>query len=464
MMHQETARQETRRFELTRIPWLRRLLVSRWPLFLARAVTLAGFVLTIVAGLIGSPVGSHNFAIIFVWIAWWTFLKLIALPLGGRAWCSICPIPMVGEWIQQGALVEPHGMGLGLGRQWPKRLRNVWLPTLGFGVIGLFSAVTLTQPRVTGWVLLGFILLAVVLSLVFERRAFCRHVCPIGGFIGLYSRVAPVEVRVRDRAVCASHADKTCVIGNEHGHGCPWQASPVSLTQNTNCGLCMECLRSCSYDNIAVNLRPFGADLAQRAGRSLDQAYFGFMMLGSVVIYSAVMLGAWGDLKTAAYNVGTAGWFVYAGVLLAFTLGVLPGLFLLAVWAGRALAGSKVSLKKTFIAQGHAIIPLGLMAWVAFTISFAFAKFSYVWSVLSDPFGWGWNLFGTARWPWTPYLSSITPLLQVLTLLGGLVWTSIWVRRIAQEELPEKSAARQSLPVMLFCLVFTIGMLWLLVG
>jgi len=42
-------------FELTQIPWLKRLLVSRWPLFLARAVTLAGFVLTIVAGLIGSP-------------------------------------------------------------------------------------------------------------------------------------------------------------------------------------------------------------------------------------------------------------------------------------------------------------------------------------------------------------------------------------------------------------------------
>ena len=464
MRRQETARQEIRRYELTHIPWLKRLLVSRWPLFLARAVTLAGFVLSIVAGLIGSPVGSHNFAIIFVWIAWWTFLKLIAIPFGGRAWCSICPIPAMGEWIQQGALVEPGGQGLGLGWQWPKRLRNVWLPTFGFGVIGLFSAVTLTQPRVTGWVLLGFILLAAVLSLVFERRAFCRHVCPIGGFIGLYSRVAPVEVRVRDRAVCATHEEKTCVTGNAQGYGCPWQAVPIALTQNTNCGLCMECLRSCSRDNMAVNLRPFGADLAQRAGRGLDQAYFGFMMLGSVVVYSAVMLGAWGDLKTAAYNVGTLGWFAYSAALLAFTLGVLPGLFLLAVWAGRSLAGSKVSLKKTYIAQSHAIIPLGLMAWVAFTISFSFAKFSYVWSVLSDPFGWGWNLFGTAQLPWTPYLSTITPPLQVLALLGGLVWTSIWVRRIAQEELPEKSAARQSLPVMLFCLVFTIGMLWLLVG
>jgi len=450
--------------ELTKVPWLKRLLVSRWPLFLLRAATLAGFVLTVVAGLAGSPVGSHNFAIIFVWVAWWTFLKLIAIPLGGRAWCSVCPIPVMGEWMQQGALVEPGGRGLGLGRPWPKRLRNIWLPTGVFAVIGLFSAVILAQPRVTGWVLLGLIALAVVLGLVFERRAFCRYVCPIGGFIGLYSRVAPVEVRVRDRAVCATHQEKTCVTGNAQGYGCPWQAVPLALTQNTNCGLCMECLRSCPRDNIAVNVRSFGADLAQRAGRSLDQAYFGFMMLGSVLIYSTVMLGAWGNLKTAAYNVGTPAWFIYSAVLLAFTLGVLPGLFLLAVCAGRTLAGSKVPLKRTFIAQSHAIIPLGLMAWIAFTISFAFAKSSYVWPVLSDPFGWGWNLFGTAQWPWTPHLSSVTLLLQVLALLGGLVWTSIWVRRIAQEELPERSAARQSLPIMLYCLLFTIGMLWLLVG
>ena len=454
----------TMNFELTRVHWLKWLLVSRWPLFLLRVVMLAGFVLTIVAGLVGSPVGSHNFAIIFVWIAWWTFLKLIAIPFGGRAWCAVCPIPVTGEWLQQGGLVEPGGQGLGWGRPWPKRLRNIWLPTGAFAIIGLFSSVTLTLPRVTSGVLLGLIALAVVLSLVFERRAFCRYVCPIGGFIGLYSRLAPIEVRVRDRAICATHKERTCVIGNGQGYGCPWQATPLALTQNTHCGLCMECLRSCPRDNIAVNVRSFGADLSQRAGRTLDQAYFGFMMLGSVVIYSAVMLGAWGNLKTAAYNVGTPAWFIYSTVLLAFTLGVLPGLFLLAVWAGRALARSKVSLKKTFIAQSHAIIPLGLMAWVAFTISFAFAKFSYVWPVLFDPFGWGWNLFGTAHLAWTPYLSSATPLLQVLVLLGGLVWTSIWVRRIAHEELPENLAARQSLPIMLFGFVYTIGMLWLLVG
>ena len=40
-------------------------------------------VFTILAGLLGSVVGSHNFAIIFVWVAWWTALKLFFIPFGG---------------------------------------------------------------------------------------------------------------------------------------------------------------------------------------------------------------------------------------------------------------------------------------------------------------------------------------------------------------------------------------------
>ena len=40
---------------------------------------------------------------------------------------------------------------------------------------------------------------------------------------------------------------------------------------------------------------------------------------------------------------------------------------------------------------------------------------------LNDPFGWGWNLFGTASYPWTPYVPQVLPYLQVPILLGGLI-------------------------------------------
>ena len=245
------------RMDLASLPWLRPLLDSRWPIFLARCLTLAGFLFTILAGLFGSTVGSHNFAIIFVWIAWWTALKLVFIPLGGRSWCSVCPLPMPGEWLQRGGLVSQARRRLGLGLRWPKKLRGYWLQAGLFLAIGLFSAVTLTDARLTAWVLLGLIALAVVLSLVFERRAFCSYVCPIGGFTGIYAQTAPLEVRVTDPAVCAGHAEKTCYIE------CPWGLYPLALQDSSACGLCMECLRVCPKDNIALNLRPFGSDLGQ---------------------------------------------------------------------------------------------------------------------------------------------------------------------------------------------------------
>ncbi len=61
-----------RRMNLAQVAWLRGVLQSRWPQFIVRTIALAGFLFVILTGILGSPVGSHNFAIIIVWIAWWT--------------------------------------------------------------------------------------------------------------------------------------------------------------------------------------------------------------------------------------------------------------------------------------------------------------------------------------------------------------------------------------------------------
>ena len=116
------------RYDLTQIPLLRRILVSRWPQFILTTVALVGFLLAILSGFIGTPVGSRNFGIIFVWIAWWAILMLVAVPFLGRGWCSICPIPIPGEWLQRGSLLKPgKKKGWGLRKRWPNRFRNIWI-------------------------------------------------------------------------------------------------------------------------------------------------------------------------------------------------------------------------------------------------------------------------------------------------------------------------------------------------
>ncbi|MBI3762633.1 MAG: 4Fe-4S binding protein [Chloroflexi bacterium] len=461
------------RYDLTRLPLVEPLLRNRWPQFVTTSIALGGFVFAIIAGMVGTPVGSRNFGIVSVWIGWWALLMLIAVPFFGRGWCSICPLPAPGEWLQRGAVLGPStgtGRRPGLGLRWPNRLRNIWLQNGAFAVIALLSVVVLTTPSVTAVVLAALLVLAVVMSLIFERRAFCRYLCPVGGFIGLYSQLAPIELRVKDPAVCACHTQKTCYTGNADGYGCPWQVFPGGLVKNTFCGLCVECLRTCPHDNIAINLRDFGADLSNPAGRRLDEAFKAFIMLGSAMAYSAVMLGPWGALKSAAYTVGSAAWVIYAAAFLVFIFVVLPGLFFTAVVVGRRLSQNLAenSTTKTrrpegkrqaFIALSYALVPLGLAAWIAFSLSFVFANLSYLSAALSDPMGWGWNLFGTARVNWTPYLTQFVPILQTIVLVGGLIWAGATAQRIAEE-----TSKMRSLPVIVFCLIVTLVLLGLLVG
>ncbi len=437
------------RLNLYRLPWLRPLLESRWPQLAVRALTLAGFVFAIAAGLLGSPVGSHNFAIIFVWIAWWSAFKLVFIPFGGRSWCSICPIPLPGDWLQQGGILT-RGRGLGLKLRWPRRLKGAWLQSAAFLLIGLFSALTLTSPRLSGWVLLGLFALATGLSLVFEKRAFCSSICPIGGFSGLYAQAAPLELRVLDTDICAKHGDKSCY------QACPWGLYPVALRDSSACGLCLECLRACPKDNLALNLRPFSAELgAPRSASRLDGAFLALVMLGSALAFAAVFVGPWGWLKLAAYRVGSAAWWGYAAGFLALNLLALPGLFGLAVWAGgsRRLPG-----RRAIANQAQALLPLGLLAWIAFTVSFALPKLGYIAGVLNDPFGWGWKLLGSGYVFWQPDLANPGALLQVGLLLLGLFWSAQVAGQVSAAE------NRRALPVQLFCLSFTLAMLWLLVG
>jgi polyferredoxin len=440
------------KIELTRNTSIKNALISRYPQLAVFVVMLMGYIFAILAGLVGTPVGSHNFSIVFVWIAWWAILILVAVPFFGRGWCAVCPIPLPGEWLQRGAVLNPPDKKpKWFNLRWPKALRNIWLQNTSFLLLALFSSVLLTTPNITGIVLAGMLFAAIGLSTVFERRAFCRYLCPVGGFIGLYSQTAPIELRIKDKQVCATCEGKPCYNGSTNGYGCPWDVFPGGLTKNTYCGLCMECLRTCPHDNIAVNMRPFSADLAKPSTR-MDEAFKAFIMLGSAMIYAGVLLGPWGVLKDAAYNVGTSAWFIYAAAFLSIIFLVMPSFFALCVTRFENLN----IFKKRFATLSSALIPLGLMFWVAFSLSFVLTNASYILASLSDPLGLGWNLFGTAQTTWQPMLTSILAPGQTLALVGGLIWSARTAQKAANE------AKISAIPVIGYCLIITAVMLWLL--
>ncbi len=326
---------------LAALPPLRRLALQRWfPLGLA-VVMLLFLVSLLGIGIAGTPVGNRNALVVFVWILWWFLLIAVLLPLASRAWCAACPIPFFGDWLQRRTLlgvrvrgaadagghgvVIGHNRYFGFGRRWPRALSNLWPQSAGFLLLATFSAVLLTNPLATAVTLGGMVIAATGIAVVFRQRTFCRFLCPVGGFLSLYSMPAPVAVRARDRAVCTNCRQKACLAGNERGWGCPWLEYPSRLERNNACGLCLECLKTCPHDNMSLFLRP---PFSERRLEGYDEVWKAYLMLALALAYSAVYLGPWGALKDAANIAESGNWpafLAYAGALWGVALGVVPG-------------------------------------------------------------------------------------------------------------------------------------------
>ena len=120
-----------------------------------------------------------------------------------------------------------------------------------------------------------------------------------------------------------------------------------------------------------------------------------------------------------------------------------------------------MSVTQALRALSPAFVPLGLAAWMAFSLSFVLANLSYVPPVLSDPLNLGWNLLGTAAMAWSPYGAGLFPWLPIAVLVTGLAWTSRRAREIAGEL---GGGVRLAFPLWVVAFVLTIGLLWTLVG
>ena len=142
-------------------------------------------------------------------------LKRCFLPLGGRVWCLICPLPAPGEWLARKTITavryleKPvrglHHHFLGLNKDWPNGLsRSIWLQNVLFLVLISFGIILLTRPVATAILFLVILAATLGLSLVFRGRVFCLYLCPVGGFLSTYSMAACTELRAVDPEVCKS--------------------------------------------------------------------------------------------------------------------------------------------------------------------------------------------------------------------------------------------------------------------
>ncbi len=432
------------RFDVfARWPWLKRLVRLRSFQYLVILPNLFLFYLFLIAALFGTPVGNRNIIIVFVWILWWFVLIAVMVPLGSRIWCTMCPLPFFGDWLQRRAVIKvrpgnspgTQNRFFGLHKRWPKQLSNIWLQNFGFLLLATLSALLVTRPMVSAVVFGTLILLAAVMALVYRLRTFCNYVCPISGFLSLYAMTSTIELRSVEKDVCLKCKFKSCIRGSDKGWACPWNVYMGKLDRNNYCGLCFECVKSCPYDNISLFARPFAT--SDVGLRGYDEVWKACIMLVLAFSYSVVLLGPWGRLKDWANISEMHDWIgfgIFGGSQALLALVVFPALYYLSIrlakWYARADA---IPVKELFLKYAYMLVPMGLLAWIAFSVPLLMVNGSYIVSVISDPLGRGMNLFGTAEFPWIPFYPASVPFVQVPILLSGFYYGARGLFKVASQ-------------------------------
>ena len=99
-----------------------------------------------------------------------------------------------------------------------------------------------------------------------------------------------------------------CQNGNLNGWACPYGINVGEIKENADCGMCLECLRSCSYNNVSVFKRPFASELSTR---NLSEAWITIAIFTVAVVYSVLYLGHWPVVRDYVNIIDKQNWDLF---------------------------------------------------------------------------------------------------------------------------------------------------------
>jgi ferredoxin-type protein NapH len=88
------------------------------------------------------------------------------------------------------------------------------------------------------------ILAAVLASMVFVQRAFCRLACPLGAFYSIFNPISLIQLKV----------DQTkCLKCDSCETACPAEIKRAQRERSLHCLRCFECVKSCPQSAIQIS-------------------------------------------------------------------------------------------------------------------------------------------------------------------------------------------------------------------
>jgi len=284
-----TAEQNGHTFNLLAWPWLENVLKKGTFIGWLRRASATLFIALVLLLLFTPEIAVSTKIFALVWGLWWPTLALIS-PFLGRLWCTVCPFSVIMDFVQK----RVH-----LNRAIPKGVIKFDYLLVSFLFLLIFWVEIMTDMRIrpsyTAVLLISIQASAILIAVLYPRHTWCRHFCPLGGFIGTASIGSMLEVRA-DATVCLNKCTTfECYVGKGNIPGCPMSQHLPYLDNNLDCKLCFNCVRNCPNGSVQVNLRLAGREVWHLVRVNQGYVVFIGVMLAILVPlnYFAPLHGIW---------------------------------------------------------------------------------------------------------------------------------------------------------------------------
>jgi hypothetical protein len=386
-----------------------------------RGIGIAVFLLIVAAGLFGVASATKNIAPLLVWVVWWVgFLLLCAF--AGNLWPALDPWTSIHDLAVRGRPATPQ-------RGWPARLSG-WPAVLLFlafawaELVGPFGE----NPRALAIAILAYSVLAWAGMAAFGRAAWHRNADPFRRVFGLIGGFA--------------------IFGR--GRSLPGRPLVIRLP---------------------------GAGLLERRTERLADVAFVMTLLATVTFDGFSETPLWAAfldwiardpaLRPLLLGIAAAGIDILAAIK---TLALIAApLIAFAVYAFfcalTALVGRGVTTGQAMRALALSLLPIAIAYHLSHYISYLLLAGQFVIPMSSDPFGFGWNLFGTAGYVMNLGIVGARAVwyLAVAALVTGHIISVVLAHSIAMRLFATARAASISqIPFLVLMVAFTACSLWIL--
>ena len=318
-----------------------------------------------------------------IWTLWFPLVFLSVL-VTGRSWCGVvCPMGAASEWMN----------GIGRKRPVPAWLRWEGTPIVSFLIVTVLGQTVGVRDypsailEVFGLTLAAALVIGYFYGQGQKKRAWCRHACPIGLLLGVFSRLGAVDL-VPKRPEAGGDAYDTRGL-------CPTNIDLRRKTESRHCVMCARCVAPDRPGALAVKLRVPGSEVAdiQRHHPAASEIWFLFLGTGialggflwltlpeyqalrqALVVWAIesghTWLGAPGPSWLMVVHPEAREVFVWLdfflislwmiGVMLALT-GVLAALQAAGAWLAGRLGGAG-TLRERFVALSYQVAPAAMIS------------------------------------------------------------------------------------------------------